>query len=164
VATKAAAPPAFEASVEINATPRIVLEAFFDAGALTAWLGASRSVTIPRPLGPYVIEWPMAEAQDDMRGRLGGVLRGVVMDVEPTRGFLLADVFWLPQFGNPVGPMALEVTCRLGICANGLPATKIRITQSGFEESARWRRYYEVAQAEWQSALGSLRTLLETPS
>ncbi len=158
------APPALDASTDIKATPRVVLDAFFDAAALAAWRGTVRSVTVPRPLGPYALEWPTSQARDEVLGRLGGVLRATVLQVEPTRGFVLADVFWLPPFGNPVGPMALEVTCRLGVTADGVPATKIRVMQSGFEESARWRRYYEVAQAEWQAALGVLRTLLEKQS
>jgi hypothetical protein len=161
MATNTPASPALDACVDVNATPRVVLEAFFDATALSAWLGAIRSVTVPRPLGPYAIEWPTSETRDELLGRMGGVLRGTVMEVEPTRGFLLADVFWLPPFGNPVGPMALEVACRLGVGADGQPATKVRVTLRGFEESARWRRYYEVAQAEWQAALRALKMLLE---
>jgi hypothetical protein len=57
--------------------------------------------------------------------------------------------------------MALEVACRLGVTADGLPCTKVRVTQGGFEESERWRRYYEVAQAEWRTQLESLKHLLE---
>jgi hypothetical protein len=35
------------------------------------------------------------------------------------------------------------------------------VRQSGFEESARWRRYYEVVGNGWERALSSLRSLLE---
>jgi hypothetical protein len=90
-------------------------------------------------------------------GRFGGVFRGTVMHIEPTRGFFVADVFWLPPNGTPIGPMALEIACRLGVTPDGLPCSKVRVTQGGFEESARWRRYYEVAQAEWQKQLESLK-------
>jgi hypothetical protein len=57
--------------------------------------------------------------------------------------------------------MALEIACRLGVTPDGLPCSKVRLTQGGFEESARWRRYYEVAQAEWQRQLESLKRFLE---
>lgn len=163
MATRAAA-PAVDASVEIRATPRVVLDAFFDAAALRAWMGVIRSVTIPQALGPYAVEWPTSQDRDDVLGRLGGVLRGTVLMVEPTRGFSLVDVVWLPPFGHPVGPMALDVACRLGVTGDGEPATRVHVTQNGFEESVRWRRYYEVAQAGWQAWLGSLQTWLEKQS
>jgi hypothetical protein len=152
--------PAIDISVDIRAMPRVVIEAFFDGTALGVWWPASRSVTTPRLLGPYAIEWT-SETRDEVVGRFGGVLRGTVMQFEPTRGFFVADVFWLPPNGAPIGPMALEVACRLSVTAEGLPCTKVRVTQGGFEESERWRRYYEVAQSEWQAQLESLKHLLE---
>jgi uncharacterized protein YndB with AHSA1/START domain len=134
-----------------------VMKAFFDADALAAWWRVSNSVTTPRALGPYVIEWAPTEFCDDVLGRLGGVFRGTVMQIEPGRGFLVADAFWLPPDGDPIGPMALEVMLRVD--AGG--ATHIRVTQTGFEESVRWRRYYEVIGFGWERALGSLKALLE---
>jgi hypothetical protein len=152
--------PAVDISMDIRAMPRVVIDAFFDGPALSAWWPATRSVTTPRVLGPYAIEW-MSETRDEVLGRSGGVLRGTVMHFEPTRGFFAADVFWLPINGTPIGPMALEIGCRLGVTSEGLPCTKVRVTQGGFDEGARWRRYYEVAQAEWQTRLESLKWLLE---
>jgi len=155
--------PAIDISVDIRAMPRVVIDAFFDGEALANWWPASRSVTTPRPLGPYAIEWN-SETRDEVLGRFGGVLRGTVMQVEPTRGFFVADVFWLPPNGAPIGPMALEIACRLGVTVDGLPCTKVRVTQGGFEEGARWRRYYEIAQTEWQKQLDSLKHMLEWSS
>jgi hypothetical protein len=152
--------PAVDISMDIRAMPRVVIDAFFDGPALSIWWPATRSVTTPRPLGPYAIEWA-TETRDDVLGRFGGVLRGTVMQFEPTRGFFVAEVFWLPPTGTPIGPMAFEVVCRLGVTSEGLPCTKVRVTQRGFEQSPRWRRYYEVAQAEWQTQLESLKRLLE---
>src|SRR5437773_4617226 len=158
--TRSEIQPAVDVAIDIRAVPRIVINAFFDGAALAAWWPATRSVTTPRPLGPYAIEW-MTESRDEVLGRLGSVLRGIVMQFEPTRGFFVADVFWLPPNAAPIGPMALEVACRLGVTADGLPCTKVRITQSGFDESARWRRYYDVAHSQWQSLLESLKAYLE---
>ena len=163
MAVRAETQPAVDISMDIRAMPRVVIAAFFDGAALSRWWPATRSVTTPRPLGPYAIEW-ITEMRDDVLGRFGGVLRGTVMQFEPTRGFFAADVFWLPPIGTPIGPMALELTCRLGVTPDGLPCTKVRVTQGGFEENPRWRRYYEVAQAEWQKQLGVLKHLLERTS
>src|SRR5437762_10352866 len=143
------AQPAVDISTDIRAVPRVVIDAFFNAATLAAWWPATRSVTTPRVLGPYAIEWT-SEDRDEVLGRLGGVIRGTVMQFEPTRGFFVADVFWLPPNGAPIGPMALEIACRLGVTPDGLPCTKVRVTQGGFEESSRWRRHYEVAQTHWQ--------------
>jgi uncharacterized protein YndB with AHSA1/START domain len=134
-----------------------VLKAFFDADALSAWWQVAHSVTTPRALGPYAIEWAPTDFRDEVLGRLGGVFRGTVMQFEAPRGFFVADAFWLPPDGEPIGPMALEVV--LQIERGG--ATLVRVTQTGFEESARWRRYYEVIGFGWERALASLKSLLE---
>ena len=39
--------------------------------------------------------------------------------------------------------------------------TDLRVTMRGFEEGVRWRRYYEVITVGWQSALRSMKMLLE---
>src|SRR5687768_16827997 len=98
-------PAGIDLSIEIAAPPAPVLKPSFDADALSAWWQVARSVTIPRTLGPYAIEWKPTESRDDVLGRLGGVFRGTVMQFEPGAGFFLADAFWLPPDAEPIGPM-----------------------------------------------------------
>ena len=152
-------------TVIIHASQDLVLKAFFDNDALGAWWSTSRSVTIPRVLGPYVVEWQPTDFRDDVFGRLGGILRGTVMQFDATTGFFLADVFWLPPDSDPVGPMALEVVCRAIAQpeSTGTPrdGTTVHVTQTGFEDSLRWRHYYELINAGWEQALHSMKTLLE---
>src|SRR5438105_749586 len=131
--------PGLDVTIVIAAPPSRVLKAFFDPAALGAWWQVTRSVTLPRVLGPYAVEWTPTDFRDEVLGRLGGVFRGTVMQFLPDQGFFVADAFWLPPDGDPIGPMALEVTC--GPVSGG---TEVRVMQSGFEESVRWRRYYEV--------------------
>jgi len=169
VTKQSATAPEINVSVVIKCAPSRVLKAFFDADALGAWWQAGHSVTMPRALGPYVVEWAPTDFQDDVLGRLGGVLRGTVMQFDPGRGFFLADVFYLPPDGEPIGPMALEVTLTpvvpaadgggVGPTVDG--AVEVRVLQTGFEEGARWRRYYEVVGAGLERALKSLKMLLE---
>ena len=147
----------FSTDLVISAPPSKVLEAFFDAKALAAWWHAKQSVCVPRPLGSYAIEWEPSEWRDEILGRLGGALHATVMEFKPGREFFLADAYWLPPDGDPIGPMALEVTLK----AEAGGATRIRVTQTGFEESVRWRRYYEVIGFGWERALASLKSLLE---
>jgi len=148
--------PEIDVSAFIAAPPGLVVKAFFDAHALQAWWQVRHAVTTPRVLGPYAIEWPATEFRDDLLGRLGGVFRGTVMQVHASQGFFVADAYWLPPDGEPIGPMALHVTVTPE--ANG---SLVRVTQSGFEEGERWRRYYEVLAHGWERALASLKALLE---
>ena len=149
--------PNLDISAVIAAPAGRVLRAFFDADALIAWWQVTHSVTTPRALGPYAIEWAPTDFRDEVLGRLGGVFRGTVMQYASPRGFFVADAFWLPPDGDPIGPMALEVILE----AEPGGATRVRVTQTGFEESDRWRRYYEVIGFGWERALASLKSLLE---
>jgi len=148
--------PSLDVSTFIAAPPGRVMRAFFDAQALNAWWQVEHAVTTPRTLGPYALEWPVTDFRDDVLGRLGGVFRGTVMQCHPSQGFFVADAYWLPPDGEPIGPMALQVTVRPE--SNG---THVRIEQTGFEESERWRRYYEVIGHGWTRALAGLKSLLE---
>lgn len=152
-------PSRIDQTAIINAPNGRVLKAFFDADALGAWWQVTHSVTTPRMLGPYAIEWAPTDFRDDILGRLGGVFRGTVMQFDPGAGFFVADAFWLPPDGDPIGPMALEVTC------TPIPVihatTRVHVRQTGFDESVRWRRYYEVVGHGWERALASLKSLLE---
>ena len=150
-------PPRLDVTAIIAAPAGRVLEAFFDADALNAWWQVSHAVTTPRVLGPYAIEWPVTDFRDEVLGRLGGVFRGTVMQFQPGDGFFVADAFWLPPDGEPIGPMALEVKLQ----AEPGGATRVRVTQTGFEENPRWRRYYEVIGLGWSRAMASLKALLE---
>jgi activator of Hsp90 ATPase-like protein len=132
------------------------LKAFFDADALGAWWQVAHSVTTPRAFGPYAVEWAPTDFRDEILGRLGGVFRGTVVQFQPAEGFFVTDAFWLPPDSDPIGPMALEVAC-----APVDGRTRVRVMQSGFEESVRWRRYYEVVGRGWARALTSLKSLLE---
>jgi uncharacterized protein YndB with AHSA1/START domain len=155
------AAPTLDVSVLINAPANAVFNAFFDHQALAAWWQVTRSVTTPRLLGPFAVEWTPDEFGDELVGRLGGVFRGTIMHLDEGRGFFVADAYWLPPDGGAIGPMALEVSCTAEEQPDGTPATRVRVTQNGFEEGARWRRYYELIEVGWDRALRSLKMLLE---
>jgi len=133
-----------------------VLEAFFDPKALAIWWQAKHSVCVPRPLGSYAIEWEPTEWRDEVLGRLGGALHATVVEFKPGREFFLADTYWLPPDGDPIGPMALEVSCRM----SG-PVCKLRVKQTGFEDTPRWRRYYAVIASGWRQSLAALKDHVE---
>lgn len=157
-------PVGFEHALQIEAPPARVLAAFFDARALQHWWDVARSVATPRALGVYALEWRTSEERDDILGRYGGVLHGTVVDYRERRGFLVAECFWLPPDGDPIGPMAIDVSCskRPAGPEQGLPSTWLRVQQTGVDEdSPRWLRYYELLGKGLPPALERLKTYLE---
>ena len=166
--TRSQSAAALDVAIVIAAAPSRVLKAFFEPEALHAWLQVTHSVTTPRLLGPYAVEWETTDYRDEVLGRLGGVLRGTVMQFQAGEGFFVADALWLPPDGHAIGPMALEVTCTPAGHSDGgrldpdrTFATRVRVTQNGFDESVRWRRYYDLMDYVWERGLASLKSLLE---
>ena len=117
-------PTAFDHNVLISAAPTRVLGAFFDPHALSIWWQTTRSVTTARPLGIYAVEWEPTHEADEVLGRLGGTFYGMVMEYKPGQELFVADAFWLPPDGEPIGPMSLEVRCAM----DG-PACRLRVRQ-----------------------------------
>jgi uncharacterized protein YndB with AHSA1/START domain len=152
-------PDAFEHSVLIRAAPTRVLNAFFEPQALAIWWQAIRSVTTPRPLGVYAVEWEPTTEADDLLGRLGGVFHGTVMDYKPGRELFVADAWWLPPDSEPIGPMSFEVRCTM----DG-PACRLRVRQGGFEAGPRWERYHAIIARGWRASLAVLKDHLESDS
>jgi uncharacterized protein YndB with AHSA1/START domain len=146
----------FDHSILITAAPTRVLHAFVDAQALTAWWQVARAIVAARPLGVFAVEWDPTPDADDLLGRLGGVFHGTVMDYKPGRQLLVADAWWLPPDADPIGPMALEVTCAM----DG-PACRLRVRQTGFEDAPRWQRYYAVIDRGWRTSMASLKEYVE---
>jgi uncharacterized protein YndB with AHSA1/START domain len=149
----------FEHTLLISSAPTRVMGAFFDPEALSIWWQTARSVTTPRPLGIYAVEWEPSPDPDEILGRLGGVFYGTVMEYLPGRELFVADAWWLPPDGEPLGPMSLEVSCMM----DG-PACRLRVRQSGFEDGERWRRYFGVIERGWISSLASLKSYIEALS
>ena len=147
----------FVHSLLIKAPPAAVLDAFFDADALAAWWEVSRSVCVPRPFGSYAVEWEPTEWRDEMLGRLGGVLHGTVVEFTSGQEFFLADLYWQPPDGDPIGPMALEARC-----SQQVAGTLLHLRQSGHDDTnERWTRYYDVMSTGWLTALHGLKRYLE---
>jgi uncharacterized protein YndB with AHSA1/START domain len=149
----------FNHSLTIAATPLTVLDAFFVPSLLRVWWQVSRSLCVPRRLGSYAVEWEPTEFRDEVLGRLGGLFHGTVIDYKPGRECFVADAYWLPPDGEPIGPMAFEVTCT----PQG-GGTVLKVRQSGWENSPRWSRYYEVLSTGMTQALDELKRLVEHPS
>ena len=139
-----------DSAVRIIGAPTRVLAAFFDAQALAAWWGVLRSVTTPRPLGVYALEWGHGS---DLAG---GVFHGTVMEYRAGRELFVANAYWLPASGEPLGPMGLEVTCRVD--GSG---TRVRVRQSGADDGTKWKRYQDDMTSGWRVSLDALKQYIE---
>ncbi len=152
-------------SIRIECTPTRVLAAFFEPAALEAWWDVTTAIATPRPLGVFAVRWHDGGLTDDVLGPLGGIFHGMVIDFQAGRGFFVADAYWLPPDGDPIGPMAMEVTCTPADRPAGRPtaplATTLRVVQRGLDDSPRWLRYYEVVGELWTPALERLKEYLE---
>ena len=147
----------FEQNLVIAASPATVFDCFFSPEALRAWWQAVRSVTTPVPFGVYAVEWATTPYRDDVLGPLGGVFHGTVVDVAQGRHFYVADAWWIPPNGQPIGPMGLQVKCE-----DDPGGCKLNVRQDGYEDAPRWLRYYAVTARGWQVSLIALKRYAET--
>ena len=83
------------------------MAAFVEPETLAVWWQVARSVTVPRTLGTYAIEWQTTDVRDPLLGRLGGAFHGTVMEYRAGIECFVADAFWSPPDGDPIGPMAM---------------------------------------------------------
>ncbi|MFA5908836.1 MAG: SRPBCC domain-containing protein [Vicinamibacterales bacterium] len=148
-------------SLVIQAPPARVLAAFFDSTDLAGWWQVVRAVTVPRPMGMYAIEWESTPFTDDVLGRLGGTFHGTIIDYRPNGAFFVAEAYWQPPDGDPIGPMALEVHCRPH--GNGR-STMLTVRQSGEGDGPRWQRYFEIMGHGWEGALQEMKDYMDKES
>ena len=153
-----AGPPQFTVSIVVDAPAARVMQAFFSHADLAYWWGIDRSVTVARASGPFAVTWAPTGDQDDLLGQLGGTLHGTVIDYTPERGLFVADVYWQPPVGEPLGPMALDIRCT----RKPDPAkTRVTVRQSASEEGPRWERYFALTKSGWTEAVATLKDYIE---
>jgi uncharacterized protein YndB with AHSA1/START domain len=145
-------------AIRIRATPQRVLDAFFNPDDLAKWWEVSRSVTLARPLGPFAVEWPATDFTDEVLGKLGGTLHGVVMDVSPGVSFFVADLYYQPPNGHTIGPMALNVQARP---LDSGRSTELAVRLSADDEGPLSQRYFAIMGNGWDRALEALQVHLE---
>ncbi|MEP7116141.1 MAG: SRPBCC domain-containing protein [Acidobacteriota bacterium] len=151
-------PPQFLLSTVVEAPAVRVMQAFFSHTDLTYWWRVERSVTVARASGPFAVTWPATDDRDDLLGQLGGTLHGTVMDCMANRAVFVADVYWQPPQGDPLGPMALEITFEP---VDGSERTKVSVRQSASDDGPRWQRYFALTKVGWSDALATLKDYLE---
>ena len=142
----------------IQAPPVRVMAAFFNPRDLAGWWQVVRTVIVARPLGMYAIAWESTPFKDDVLGHLGGTFHGTIIDYRENAAFFIAEAYWQPPEGEPIGPMALEVHCRPH--GNG-ESTMVSVRQSGEGDGPRWARYFQIMGQGWEGALVEMRDYLD---
>lgn len=142
----------------ISAPPARVMQLFFTEADLKGWWQVTRAFAVPRPLGMYAIEWETTDFKDEILGRLGGSFHGRVIDFRPHTSFFLAEAYWQPPDGDPIGPMALDVQCRPH--GNGRQ-TMLTVKQSAEGQGPRWERYFQIMNRGWEGALEEMKQYIE---
>ena len=142
----------------IQAPPARVMQAFFTDSDLKAWWGVTRAFAVARPLGMYAIGWDSTDFKDEVLGHLGGSFYGTIIDYRPNAAFFLADAYWQPPDGEPIGPMALEVQCRPHGSGR---QTMVTVKQSGEGDGPRWERYFDIMGRGWESALQEMKGYID---
>jgi uncharacterized protein YndB with AHSA1/START domain len=149
--------PGFEVSVVVDAPAARAFQAFLVHEDLVYWWAVERSVAVARATGPWAVTWPASPRHDDVLGQLGGTLHGTIVECGD-RALLIADVFWQPPAGDPLGPMVLEITCDPE--GDGT-TTRVTVRQRAGENGPRWQRYFTLTHAGWTQALATLKDYLE---
>ena len=122
--------------------PDPVMAAFFDPAALSEWwqaIGRSTTRTAARCLRDRMGAYGRARRRARTPGRRVPRNRDGVL---PGRELFIADAWWVPPDDEPIGPMALEVSCMLEGAS-----CRLRVRQSGFDDSPAGARYYAVIAA-----------------
>ena len=142
----------FTHSLTIEAPPAAVLDAFFDADALAAWWRVKRSLCVPRPLG--VLRRGMGA--DRVAGRnLRPARRRVSRngDRVQARTRVLSRRSVLAAARRRSGR---SDGARGDVHAAG-NSTVLHVRQSGWEDSTRWSRYYELIATGFTVALEEMK-------
>ena len=126
------------------------MQAFFNDADLKGWWQVDARVHRAAAARHVCDRVGLHRVQGRVLGRLGGAIHGKVIDFRPNASFFLADVYWQPPDGDPIGPMALEVQCRPH--GNGRQ-TMLTVKQSGEGEGPRFERYFSIMNRGWEGAL-----------
>ena len=132
----------FERTVIIQAPPERVLAAFFDPHDLAEWWQVVRSVTVPRPLGTYAVEW---QSTDVSRRAARPARRRVSRHgdgVPRRRGVLRRRRLLESARGRSDRPDG----ARSALHAARWLRTRRRsvVRQSAEDDGPRWQRYFEI--------------------
>jgi hypothetical protein len=139
-----------EASIEVEVSPRLALDAFILQEHLKGWWGVGRSCIELKRGGLYSLAWQISDAG------IKYISTGIVKDYQPEKKFLIEKLVYFNPERPILGPLELSFSTQLiGT------KTEISVCQSGYQEGEHWQWYYESVVQAWPEVLKSLKTYLE---
>jgi uncharacterized protein YndB with AHSA1/START domain len=140
-------------SIQIQAEPRRVLNAFLELVELKQWWGVSDGLVEARKGGVWTLVW---------RHDTGGyryAVSGVIKSLAPEKRLRIEPLVYMNAERTILGPM------RLSLALSGKEGrTRIRVRQDGYQQGAEWDWTYQAMQTGWTEALKNLKRYLERPS
>jgi uncharacterized protein YndB with AHSA1/START domain len=140
-------------SIQIQAEPGRVLNAFLELDELRQWWGVSDGLVEARKGGVWTLVW----RQD--AGGYRYAVSGVIKSLAPGKRLRIEPLVYMNAERTILGPM------RLSLALSGKEGrTRIRVRQDGYQQGAEWDWYYQAVQTGWTEALKNLKRHLEGPS
>lgn len=139
-------------SVQVEASPERVLQAFLALDQMKQWWGASRGLVEERKGGVWAMAW--GESPQGYRYIMSGVLKSF----QPGKRIRIEPLVYFDPERPVLGPMRLSISVR-----EKQGRTRLSVRQDGYGEGPDWDSYYEAVLKGWKETLANLKRFLESP-
>jgi hypothetical protein len=138
------------ASIDIEAKPDKILQAFLRQEHLHKWWGVSRSLIEPKAGGLYTLAWEINESGFKY------ISSGIIAELIPAEYLMIRNFVYLNPEKQILGPMELEID----LLVVDEKTTKVGVVQSGYQYGNDWDWYYDAVVQAWPFALEQLEKYL----
>jgi Activator of Hsp90 ATPase homolog 1-like protein len=138
------------ASIDIEAKPDRILQAFLRQEHLHKWWGVSRSLIEPKAGGLYTLAWDISE------NGIKYISSGIIAELIPAEYLMVRNFIYLNPEKQILGPMELEID----LTVVDETTTKVGVVQSGYQYGVDWNWYYDAVVQAWPMALEMLKNYL----
>lgn len=138
------------ASIDIEAKPDKILQAFLRQEHLHKWWGVSRSLIEPKAGGLYTLAWEISDQG------IKYVSSGIIAELIPSEYLMVRNFVYLNAEKQILGPMELEVD----LLVTDQNTTKVGVVQSGYQYGGDWDWYYNAVVQAWPQTLELLKNYL----
>jgi uncharacterized protein YndB with AHSA1/START domain len=139
-----------EASIDVNVSPQVALDAFILPQHLKGWWGVERSLIELRPGGLYSLAWQISDTG------IKYISTGVISGYQAGKKLHIDKLVYLSPDRPILGPLALT----FDVEPSGSGAS-VSVCQSGYQEGEHWQWYYEAVVQAWPAVLKELKKYLE---
>jgi uncharacterized protein YndB with AHSA1/START domain len=139
-----------EASIDVDTSPQLAMDAFILPQHLQGWWGVERSFIELKPGGLYSLAWQISGTG------IKYISTGVISAYQAGKKLQIDKLVYFNPDKPILGP--LELTFEVEPTGSG---TKISVCQAGYQEGEHWQWYYEAVVQAWPMVLKELKLYLE---